>query len=375
MDQAVNNLASPIIAVLTEVTFSENNEPSFGRVHGFCEELCRLVTSSGGLFYVFSLKDFTKEGISGYYYVEDSWKKSKLPAPDVIYNRIPSRRTERGKRYTAFLELTKKLDIKVFNHRFLSKWEVHEWLYKRINLQPFLPEACLFSEKSLRNMLAIYKEVFAKPLCGSQGRGIIKITSQKDQLLISFSSDPEMESPPDLTMDDLIHLVKKKVGSQLYLIQQGIPLLAIEGRIIDIRVLCHRGPDQNWKVTSAVGRLSAENHFTSNLAQGGEIVSPLKVLTSFFKRDAAVQKLRELKELALEAADCISDNAPGLIAELGIDIGIDGDGNPWVIEANSKPSKNFEQEARKIRPSAKAIIEYCIGMLTKRNRNEEGEGK
>ncbi|HYK72188.1 MAG TPA: YheC/YheD family protein, partial [Pseudoneobacillus sp.] len=34
-------------------------------------------------------------------------------------------------------------------------------------------------------------------------------------------------------------------------------------------------------------------------------------------------------------------------------------GHPWLIEINSKPSKNFEEQEIKIRPSAKAIISYC----------------
>ncbi|MFS0634649.1 YheC/YheD family protein [Mesobacillus foraminis] len=373
MDHAVNNHASPIIAVLTEITLSESNEPTFGRVHGFCEELCKLVIDSGGLFYVFSLKDFTIDGILGFHFEGGSWKKSKLPFPDVIYNRIPSRKTERGKRYSAFLELSKKLDIKVFNHRFLTKWEVHEWLSKKKNLQPFLPDTCLYSKKSLRKMLTLYPEVFIKPLSGSQGRGIIRITTQKDQLLVSFSSQPEAGPSGALDIEDLISLVQKKVGNQLYLIQQGIPLLGIEDRVIDIRVLCHRGTKEKWKVTSVVGRLSAENHFTANLARGGEIVSPLKILSAYFNRKAGIQKLRLLKELALEAADCISENAPGLIAELGIDIGVDVDGNLWVIEANSKPSKNFEQEASKIRPSAKAIIAYCHSLFSRQSGAEGGD--
>ena len=73
-----------------------------------------------------------------------------------------------------------------------------------------------------------------------------------------------------------------------------------------------------------------------------------------------------MKELAVEIASLISRNSEGLTGELGIDIGIDTEGNPWLIEVNSKPSKNFEEQEIKIRPSAKAIILYCFKLALER---------
>jgi hypothetical protein len=38
---------------------------------------------------------------------------------------------------------------------------------------------------------------------------------------------------------------------------------------------------------------------------------------------------------------------------------VDQEGKLWIIEVNSKPSKNFEDGLGKIRPSAKALIQFC----------------
>jgi carbamoylphosphate synthase large subunit len=63
--------------------------------------------------------------------------------------------------------------------------------------------------------------------------------------------------------------------------------------------------------------------------------------------------------LALETAAIIGHHSEGVTGELGIDIGVDDNSRLWIIEVNSKPSKSFEDGLKKIRPSAKAIIQFC----------------
>ncbi len=88
-------------------------------------------------------------------------------------------------------------------------------------------------------------------------------------------------------------------------------------------------------------------------------MKPIYVLSSLSDRQTAIQQLALMKELAVETSSIIGKRANGLVGELGIDIGIDENGKLWIIEANMKPSKNFEEHDKKIRPSAKALIEYC----------------
>jgi hypothetical protein len=66
--------------------------------------------------------------------------------------------------------------------------------------------------------------------------------------------------------------------------------------------------------------------------------------------------------LAIETAETICSSSAGITGELGIDIGVDPKGELWIIEVNSKPSKNFEDGGGKIRPSAKALIQFCTSL-------------
>jgi glutathione synthase/RimK-type ligase-like ATP-grasp enzyme len=351
---------SPVIALLTEI--KEANGPDFGKVHSFCEELHQGISELGGSFYVFSLKDFSEEGVEGFYFDGEEWKKAAQPFPNVIYNRISSRRTEFSKGFKGFLNKLDLLGIKIFNHRFLSKWETHEFLMKEEHLHPYIPETLLFSEQSLRTLADQYEELYIKPVHGSQGRHIVRLESAGEEYNISFSSGPPKNLPSFDSIPKLTRYLKPLSERGQHIIQQGIRLSELNGRKLDFRVLCHKNDQNLWQVTSIVARVSAEQYFVSNIARGGEIMKPRYILSMIFGKEQARQQLALMKELALETAEAISQHAEGLTAELGIDIGIDDQGKLWLIEANSKPSKNFEERGAKIRPSTKAIIEHCYGL-------------
>ncbi|MBT2678062.1 YheC/YheD family protein [Bacillus sp. ISL-35] len=352
----------PVIALLTEI--KEDSGPDFGKVHSFCEELHQGISETGGSFYVFSLKGFSDDGVEGFFYDQDTeeWKKGSLPLPDVIYNRVSSRRTEFSKGFMGFLNKLDTLGIKIFNHRFLSKWEIHEFLMKEEHLQSFIPETHLYTESMLKKMLQLYDVLYIKPVHGSQGRNIIQLVQSDGSINVSLSALPAKDLPPFKQIGELARTIAPIVEKRLCIIQQGVQLSELNGRIMDFRVLCHKNAQQFWKVTSIVARVSAEQYFVSNIARGGEAMKPAQTLALIFGKEQARHQLALMKELALETAETISRHAEGHNAELGIDIGIDIKGSLWLIEANSKPSKNFEERGSKIRPSTKAIIDHCYGL-------------
>ena len=357
-------MKKPIIAVLTEITEKDEKEPSFKNVHSFCEELNELVAKKDGFFYVFSLKGISKQGVKGFYYDDGLWRKENLPFPDVVYNRIHSRKSEASQVFRSFIELCNDLNIKVFNQRFLSKWEVHCWLETKKNLQPFLPETKLYRESELLRMIQHYSELYIKPINGSQGRGIFWIKNQNNQYQLTYSEKDQLTYERFGDFYELKKALDRKIRNIPYLIQQGLPLLHDQGKRVDFRILCHQARIPEWSVSSVVARLSAENHFAANLALGGELLRPQRVLTSLFGKENTNLKITLLKELALESAQTISEFVPGLMIEVGIDLGINVEGNLWIIEINSKPSKNLGEQQTKIRPSARAIVDSCYNLIS-----------
>ncbi|MDZ5470180.1 YheC/YheD family protein [Bacillus sp. 31A1R] len=353
----------PIIGLMTELEEdSVSKEPDFRSVHSFCEELHHVIASIGGLFYVFHPRDFGTESTNCYYFDDGEWVKGSFGLPDVIYNRVHSRRLEASSSFNKILEQIHHLNIPIFNAKFLSKIEVHEMLFSEEHLHPYLPDTSTFTEQTLSTFLKKYPSVFIKPIHGSQGRNIIRLDLTEDGIQVVTSSGKSKDSMTFKSADPFIKWFKPRMNKSTYLIQQTIPLLTLEDRHLDFRVLCHKNYQERWRVTSVVARVSAEEQFVSNVARGGETMKPLKPLTLLFGKEIAVQQVALIKELALETANIVSQSAPGNYGEFGIDIGVDHEGKMWIIEVNSKPSKSFEEHDVKIRPSSKAIIEYSTAL-------------
>ena len=367
-------LLGPIIALMTDITESDDG-PSFQSIHTFCEELHYYTKQTGGVFYLFSSENFKPNEINGYYY-RNGWKKHTFPPPDVVYNRIHSRKKERSETFIKIKNKMTEMNIPFFNDRFLSKWDVHEMLLKEEHLDAHLPETLLFTKENFLRLLNKHSSLFLKPINGSQGRKILHLYKEGTSFIVKVSTGMQSDNFMSFTqVDQFFSWFSRFRRKQIYIIQQGIPFLLYKNRHIDFRVLCHKNHHNEWKVTSIVARISGEKQFVANIARGGETYKPLEALTELFNKDVAKQQIKRMKELAKEIAGAVSRNTEGITGELGLDIGIDQDGKPWLIEVNSKPSKNnsIEQDEIKIRPSTKAIIELCTTLAFEyKNKNEGG---
>ncbi|MFE8696258.1 YheC/YheD family protein [Cytobacillus sp. FJAT-53684] len=360
----------PVIGVLTEID-QTGEEPHFRTIHTFCRELHDHMADIGGFLYVFQLSDFSDGKLNGYYLENNRWQKSSVPLPNVIYNRIHSRKLEASPFFQQFKTMLLTENIAIFNDRFLSKEIVHQILYSEEYMQPYLPETSLLTEQSLQVILEKYHSIFIKPIHGSQGRNIIKVSKENNQLSAKLSTG--MGKDNILSFGDFSQFhkwLKPFLKRRKYIVQQAIPLITYKERQLDFRILCHKNFQDAWKATSAVARISADQQFVSNIARGGDMMRPLHILSLLSDRSIALQQLELMKELAVEIASLICQTADGLVGELGIDIGVDEDGKLWIIEVNSKPSKNIEEGSKKIRPSAKALLEYCTFLSFGARRNE-----
>jgi hypothetical protein len=358
----------PIIGLLTDIHWDHDGQPNFKSIHMFCKELHHGINESGGFFYVFSHKEFPHKGC---YFKEDRWITKSLPIPDVVYNRVHSRKLEYTNSFKQFRGQLEKMGIPFFNDRFFSKWEVYEQLIKEYSLHHYIPETKLFSKESLMEFAEIYGTVFIKPIHGSQGKNIIKLEKLNSSEFLFQTSFPAESNTAEkkIHKDDLFQQIKPLLGNRIYIIQQGIPLMSYQDCPIDFRALCHKGIHNEWQVTSLVARVSSEQEFVSNISRGGKTLKPQKALLLIMSRPQALTTMNLMKELSIKTADTISKHSKGIIGELGIDIGVDMEGNLRIIEVNFKPSKNFEDGLMRIRPSAKALIQLCK-MLSFNRRNE-----
>lgn len=347
----------PIVSVLTLLKKNEFDGPLIS----YCKEMARYSEKHNILFYVFTLKDWRRSSVVGYLLRHHLWDRCELPRPHVIYNRIGQRKLERLPATTRFIENLAEKNIHFFNAHFLDKWQVHERLASHPELLPYLPETLMCdSQKLIEEMLLRHKSVFLKPTDGGQGKKIFRIHASDHSFELDHTSFNGEIERNYADFNRLFATIKSRIRSQKYIVQQGLELLEFKRRPLDFRMLCNRGKTGEWKMTSAIARVSSEGQFVSNLARGGSYHSIRHILEECFQPKHAKQVQKLLIELALEAAEVISQETTGCFAELGVDLAIDQDGKPWIIEVNTKPSKDLDpdREPAVVRPSARAIIDF-----------------
>jgi YheC/D like ATP-grasp len=354
----------PTVAVLTEI-FHKDSCVHFGSIHDFCEELANYSMQHQLIFYVTSLSMYLKNEKSGYRWIDGEWRETEVPPANVIYNRLHSRKAEHSYLFEQLIEQLKNEHVLMFNHRFLHKWEVHQYLASHSYLHPYLPKTELFRNKqTLDSVVERFPVVFIKPIHGSQGRHIFRIENKETGFLLDYSTSMKDAVQQYASTSELFAALKERLKSAA-IIQQGIDMQTIDGRPIDFRLLCHRVHDSEWRVTSAIARMANQEQFVANLARGGEIVPIDNVLQQWYERRKAFQQKMLLKDIAIEVSTILASEAEGLYGEFGIDLAIDREHKPWIIEVNTKPSKQTDMSISKqfIRPSAKAIIDYCLSLI------------
>lgn len=356
----------PLIGVMMSRVYSGSPDRPFGSNTSFCKELVDTCQSHGAFVYFFTVEDIP----SGHPHIEGwtyygRWRKSGFPIPDVVYNRLTTRKLENNPSVQHFMkEVKTRYGTTVFNEKYLDKTDVFDALKQDSSLTRYLPESHLFKNfQMLKSMSSRHSVVFLKPITGSLGKGIIRISRSGNQ---SFSCQTTSLNGTIRQTFPSIEAVFSSISSKLkqrrYQIQQGLHLIETGGRPVDFRALVQRNNTGAWGVTSVVARIAGSNHFVSNLARGGSLSRVKEALTK--TNLTAVQQrtaAAHLRKAALDIAKGIETQVKGHFGELGVDLAVDTNGKVWLLEVNSKPSKNDGTPLAEgaTRPSVKQTVQYA----------------
>jgi glutathione synthase/RimK-type ligase-like ATP-grasp enzyme len=362
----------PLLGILIN-TQPLGQELPFGLMTKFLDE-CSIAGRSQGLqVAVFAPEhiDVDRKSIRGWIRDKERWVTNQFPLPDVIYNRLTSRRLEQQQSVQDILTRLKRIyRIPIFNEQFLNKYEVYQILVQDERIRSMLPETCPFHPQKAKEMFTRYPVLYLKPNNGSLGGGIIRITREPGKWIYQSATQNGTMTRETRTLAEMIGILRRRIGKQDYLIQQGLNLAKFENRQVDFRVLVQKNRLGEWKITSTIGRIANDHHIVSNLARGGTIRKAAEVLAGL----TASQKpeVRDIKKAAQDIAVTFDRLADGHFAELGIDLAVDIRGKIWLIEINSKPSKTDDtvlDPTLTTRPSVRRLLEYVLHLSGMDQRN------
>jgi glutathione synthase/RimK-type ligase-like ATP-grasp enzyme len=265
--------------------------------------------------------------------------------------------------------------LKYFNYSFLNKWKVHKLLIKNPDLIPYLPETHMLNTSAFSQMAADHKILYLKPCNGSQGNGIIKVICKDNGKLYYTLYGKGRYSGRADSITEFMKKTRYDRQGKSYIVQQGVNLSTFNESPFDIRIIYQKNYLGEWTVSKQFVRVAAKGSSVANLSRGGKAETSKKVFTSILRRNKILimEKREELKRICNMVAIALESSGKKLYGELGLDIGIDKEGNFWLIEVNSKPRKTTETELSQgiVLNTFRRPLQYAIQLAGFKSKNKE----
>lgn len=215
-----------------------------------------------------------------------------------------------------------------------SKLGKHRAMMKAPELVSALPRTRRFTKSNLFSFLSEFGELIAKPTGGYGGDGVISVLS------LGGESYRIQDGNKKLTVNgaaEVYTYLSQRTKGMRYLVQRKISLAQVDGRPFDIRVMVQRKGRSGWTVTGHLAKIAGPGYIITNIRRSKGRVAPVltAIRLSSIEGASADSILQRIQEVSLAAVRELQKHYR--IRTVGVDIGVDGDGKVWIIEANFKP--------------------------------------
>lgn len=294
------------------------------------------------------------------------WSRKWRPFPHMIFDRC---RIQKSARFQQLLRFRARYRHLLFLNRPLrNKWTIHQILYTKKRFRPHLPDTRIVqSVNDVHRMLKEHDTVYFKPINGTGGRGILKISRipgvPGTYEVRGRNANRTIIKPKRMPSGFLGQYLSGWGVKDRYLVQEGLHLELPDGRVHDYRMLVQKNGSGQWEVTGCVGRVGPPKSVTSNLHGGGRAAMMEELLEKWISDPAKRLKVREdAGQLGVDIAQFL-DGQYGGLCEIALDLAVDKSGRVLLIEVNPKPSREvFSQvgDLEAYRVSIVRPLEYAL---------------
>jgi hypothetical protein len=357
----------PLVGIMSSVQSLGGTRQPGGQID-YVRSLLKAAKNKG-IYFVFSPQDINwqQNTVKGYFYGKGGkWQAKTVSLPDVVYNRHPSRKTEKTAYMKSLKERLQMKQIPIFNWSYFDKWDIYHLLQGESEAISHIPESYIDpSPDQIRMMLEKHRFIYLKPTGGSLGFGIYRLTySPQRGYFARYRQNVKNVLLRFSKFTELMRLLNRQKGKRLrnHVAQQGIRLLELDKCPIDFRFHLNKNGRNQWVVSAVGAKKAGRGSVTTHVRTGGQLMTPEYVLKHIFGEQKAAEILQNAKQTAIKLAQAIERNYPYLIGELGMDIGIDKKGKVWMFEANAKPGRSIFKHPE-LKPlgykSMDYIFQYC----------------
>jgi glutathione synthase/RimK-type ligase-like ATP-grasp enzyme len=221
----------------------------------------------------------------------------------------------------------------VFNNFRLDKWSMHKLLSRNAGIRTHLPRTILYQRpQDIVRMLEQSEELYMKPVQGSFGSHILKLSKQNNKIIVTHKGSLKKVFH---NLQELGHFLQKLTHHSGYLIQERIKLVSSKERLIDFRLILVRDGNGKWKQMGIISRLGPRRSIVSNISKGGTAMEGKRTLRRILHRGEAEARAacRRMEKVARDIAKQLESSGYHA-ANLGFDFALDTQNKLWIIEVN-----------------------------------------
>ncbi|WP_232278816.1 YheC/YheD family endospore coat-associated protein [Paenibacillus sp. 481] len=288
--------------------------------------------------------DYHRDKINAIIYLPTSqkWAREWVSLPDIIFDRCRSQQPVQQLQVKRFRYIYEHLVY--LNHPLRNKWTLHNVLSENPEFRTCLPDTMLFTRAcDINRMIKKSGMIYIKPVNGTGGRGILRIEQKKDHPAFLFVEGRDRNrriiKPQYVKFNRLGRYMYTWVRRESFIVQQGIHLKMPNGRVHDYRMLVQKNEYGVWTLTGTVGRVGARRSVTSNLHGGGHAVPMRTLLQQWIGHRQPIHRVQYNMENTGIGIAKFLERKYGSLCELALDWAVDKNGRHWLLEVNSKPSR------------------------------------
>jgi hypothetical protein len=325
----------PLIGIMTSLAEK-------GKVIGnvsFFKALQLEAVDHHGVTVVFPPEGIKNGKVSGFMFIpeKEAWYPVITPLPNVVYNRVPLRKTEKSLAFKQAKDVFTEWKIPFFNPAYIDKNGLFELFNQHSFFQRLLPETIKVSEKQrLNEFLLKHKGIYLKPALSSRGSGIFLLRIDIDGR-IQFKSHSIKKIYPSFERfweDYSLSMLTKG-----YIAQVEVNPDLLDGNRYDFRIHAHDSIN-GYEITGIGVRQSQKQNLTTHIPNGGRLIPYERVRTD--KHD------RFFSHLVQKVGQVLSKEL-GYFGEFSIDAGLTATGEYVLYEVNSKPMEFDEKKIERKR--------------------------
>ncbi|MEW9700579.1 YheC/YheD family protein [Paenibacillus sp. SI8] len=235
------------------------------------------------------------------------------------------------------MKKTPRKKISINRSRYIhSKWAKTKAIEAVKELRQYVPVTRKMSKETLLDMLNEYRMVYIKPNSGMFGNGVIRVEWAEGaaEKPYSFQSGVRLKSFD--SFEEMYTAILKVTKKKYYLAQKGIHLLKYRGNRFDLRVMVQQSPLRKWETTGIIGRVAHPSKIVTNFHSGGTLKPVEQLLAKYLSVNEQKRYVKKLRVLGVQVAKAVHARYQG-VKEIGVDVALDKELHPWVLEVNTSP--------------------------------------